>query len=42
MLMTLASTWFGIGTFYTILYQLFSVLFQSSTVLQNVSRPPHL
>jgi len=35
-LMTLAGTWFGIAVFYTILYQLFQVLFSSSTTLQNI------
>ena len=36
MIMTFAGTWFGIGVFYTILYQLFMALFNSSVLLQNV------
>lgn len=38
MIMTFAGTWFGIGVFYTILYQLFMALFNGSTLLQNVRR----
>ncbi|KDD74358.1 chitin synthase, partial [Helicosporidium sp. ATCC 50920] len=34
--MTLVGTWLGIGTFYTILDQLFRVLFQDSVGLQNL------
>lgn len=34
--MTLVGTWFGIGVFYTILDQLFKVLFGESVALQNV------
>ena len=37
MIMTFAGTWFGIGVFYTMLYQLFMALFNGSTLLQNVS-----
>jgi hypothetical protein len=37
MIMTFAGTWFGIGVFYTILYQLFLALFNGSALLQNVS-----
>ena len=36
MIMTFAGTWFGIGVFYTILYQLFLALFNSSAMLENV------
>lgn len=36
MIMTFAGTWFGIGVFYTILYQLFMALFNGSVLLQNV------
>ncbi len=36
MIMTFAGTWFAIGVFYTILYQLFMALFNSSVLLQNV------
>lgn len=38
LVMTMAGTWFGIGVFYTILYQLFQVLFSGSTVLQNIGQ----
>ena len=34
---TIASTWFGIAVFYTILDQLLQVTFNSSEVLQQVS-----
>eukprot|EP00887_Chlorella_sp_A99_P006915 scaffold2.g6915.t1 len=37
-LMTLAGTWFGIGTFYTILDQLFQQLFSGSSVLENIGQ----
>lgn len=37
MIMTFAGTWFGIGVFYTILYQLFMALFNGSTTMENVS-----
>lgn len=37
MIMTFAGTWFGIGVFYTMLYQLFMALFNGSTLMENVS-----
>jgi hypothetical protein len=36
MIMTFAGTWFGIGVFYTILYQLFMALFNGSQTMENV------
>ncbi|PSC74218.1 chitin [Micractinium conductrix] len=35
-IMTFAGTWFGIGVFYTMLYQLFLALFNDSTLLKNI------
>ena len=36
MISTFAGTWFGIAVFYTILYQLFLVLFSGSQMLETV------